>query len=161
MRLDPGSYTAVVRGFAGGTGVGLVEAFDLENNSEAEVANISTRGEVRSGDEVMIGGFILGGGSSRRMLVRALGPSLTSGGVSGTLSDPVLDLYDSQGARLTSNDNWRSDQEQEINGTGIAPEDHREAATLQTLPPGAYTAVVRGAGETTGVALVEVYKLQP
>ena len=159
--LDPGAYTAIVRGVGGGTGVALVEAYDLEP-AAGTTANISTRGFVDTGDNVMIGGFIAGsgGGGDATVLVRAIGPSLTAQGVPGALADPVLELYDGSGNNLTTNDDWKDTQQAEIEATGLEPTDDRESAVLSTLAPGAYTAIVRGAGDTTGVGLVEVYHLQ-
>ena len=158
--LEPGSYTAVVRGHDGGTGVALVEAYDLETHGASQLRNISTRGRVASGEAVMIGGFILGGATPSRVLVRALGPSLASSGVAGTLGDPSLEIFNAQGNAIAANDNWRSDDERAIEESGAPPSDDREAATLLTLQPGSYTALVRGVNDTTGVGLVEVYKLQ-
>ncbi|CAA9217388.1 MAG: hypothetical protein AVDCRST_MAG42-388 [uncultured Chthoniobacterales bacterium] len=158
-RLEPGSYTAVVRGVYGATGVGLIEAYDLGTDGATRLLNISTRGQVRPGDGAMIGGFILGGAPPSRVLVRALGPSLSSAGVRGALENPTIEIFDGQGSALAANDDWRSDNQEAIEKTGAAPPDDREAAALLTLRPGAYTAVVRGAGEASGVGLVEVYQL--
>ena len=106
--LDPGSYTAVVSGKDGGTGVGLVEGYDVDQAADSEFGNISTRGFVETGTNVMIGGFILGGESGNaNVVVRALGPSLTAFGVTGALADPTLELHDANGALVESNDNWR------------------------------------------------------
>ena len=159
-RLEPGSYTAVVRGYQNATGVGLIEAYDLDADDQTQFLNISTRGQVSVGEDVMIGGFILGGASPSRVLVRALGPSLARSGVEGSLGDPTLEVHDGQGARVDANDNWRSDNEAAITLTGAAPQDEREAAIVAVLQPGAYTAIVRGVNDTRGVGLVEVYKLQ-
>jgi hypothetical protein len=156
--LPPGGYTAIVSGNNGGTGVGLVEAYDLDS-AAGSLANISTRGFVDTGDNVMIGGFIVGSADAT-VLVRAIGPSLTAFGVPGALQDPTLELHDSDGNTLTSNDDWKATQQAEIEATGLAPSDDRESAILATLPPGGYTAIVRGALDTTGVGLVEVYHLQ-
>jgi hypothetical protein len=157
--LDPGTYTAVVAGADGATGIGLVEIYDLgPAATPAKLANISSRGLVQTGDNVMIGGFIIGNQTSE-VLVRGIGPSLTARGVDGALVNPTLDLYDVNGALLASNDNWRSDQEAEIEATTIPPGDDLESAILRSLPPGAYTAILRGADETSGVALVEIYDL--
>ena len=115
--LPPGAYTAVVRGNNGGTGVGLIEAYDLDSAADAQLANISTRGFVESGDNVMIGGFILGNGSANaRVLIRAIGPSLTAFGVPDALADPTLELRNNNGALLAANDDWRDTQEAEIAG---------------------------------------------
>jgi hypothetical protein len=155
-----GAQTAIVRGANGGTGVALVEVYDLESDSpEIKLANISTRGRVETDDNVMIGGFIVGGTEPASVLVRALGPSLADSGVADVLTDPVLELHDANGNSLT-NDNWRSDQALEIINTTIPPANDAEAAMSATLAPGGYTAIVRGKDGTTGVALVEVYNLQ-
>ena len=154
--LDPGAYTAVVRGVNNTTGIALVEAYDLAAGVDAKLANISTRGLVQTGDNVMIGGLIIFSDSARNVIIRAIGPSL---GVDGALADPVLELYNSDGDLLASNDNWRTDQEAEIIATTIPPANDKESAIVSTLDPGAYTAIVRGVNNTTGVALVEVYDL--
>lgn len=159
--LAPGAYTAIVRGVAEGSGVGLVELYDVEHSVPANAVNISTRGRVQTGDDVMIGGFIIGGTQPQRVIVRAIGPSLTARGVPDALQNPALELVDSSGALLASNDDWRSDQESAINGTGVAPADDNESAILRTLPPGNYTAIVRGVDNSTGVALVEIFRLAP
>jgi hypothetical protein len=154
--VTPGSYTAIVRGESNSTGVALVEVYDLEAGSEAKLANISTRGLVQIGDNVLIGGLILRGELARRVIVRALGPSLP---VAGALANPTLELRDANGGLLASNDDWRSTQEAEIIATGIPPSHNLEAAIVQTLPASNYTAIVRGQGVTTGIALVEAYAL--
>ena len=155
--LPAGSNTVVLRGINGGTGIGLVEVYDLETGAPAQLANISTRGRVQTGDNVMIAGFIITGDTTARVLMRALGPSLADAGVSDTLQDPTLELVDPQGNRI-GNDNWRDTQEEEI-ASVLPPDDDREAALIVTLPRGAYTAIVRGKNDTTGVALVEGYNL--
>jgi len=159
-----GAYTAIVRGNAGGTGVALVEVYDLDDplSTTSELANISTRGFVDTGDNVMIGGFIVGptGVENATVVVRAIGPSLESAGVTGALQDPTLELHDSDGAIIASNDNWMdSPDKQTIIDDNLAPTNDKESALLATLAPGAYTAIVRGALDTTGVGLVEVYSL--
>ena len=153
--LAPGPHTAALRGKAGGTGVGLVEVYDLESAKPEQLANISTRGQVLTGDDVMIGGFIIDGLYPAKVLLRAIGPSLP---VPGALKDPTLDLVDAQG-NIISNDNWRATQEAEIAGV-LPPNAEKEAAIVATLVPGSYTAIVRGKDGTTGVALVEGYNLQ-
>ena len=156
-RLTPGSYTAIVKGKNNGTGVGLIEAYGLDG--PAKLANISTRGLVQTGDNVMIGGFIvLNTGIPANVLVRAIGPSL--GGVANAMADPTLELHDPNGAIVASNDDWQETQKSEIEATTIPPTDPRESAILQSLPTGGYTAVVRGKNNSTGVALVEAYNLQ-
>lgn len=158
--LSPGSYTAVVSGKNGAAGTGLIEVYDLSQTPDCELANISTRGFVQSGDNVMIGGFVLGGTTeSARVIVRAIGPSLTQFGINGALTDPRLELHDGNGALLVSDNNWRDQQENEIRATGLAPSQETEAAIVATLVPGAYTAVVSGQAGQTGVALVEVFAL--
>ena len=159
--LAPGPYTAIVQGKDGTTGIGLVEAYDLDEPVDSELANISTRGFIDTGDNVMIGGFIIGpeGLGDATVLVRGIGPSLADFGVPGALQDPTLELHDGSGNTLMTNDDWKDDQQSEIEATGLAPSDDRESAILSTLAPGAYTAIVRGALDTTGVGLVEVYHL--
>jgi hypothetical protein len=152
--LVPGAYTAIVTGVNNTTGIGLVEVYDLGPTAEAKLANISTRGFVQSGDDVMIGGFIVSGNSAQKVLIRALGPSLP---LSNSLPDPVLELHDQNGALLRSNDNWRTDQQVEIQATGIPPTDDRESAIVSSLPPAAYTAIVRDASGNVGIGLVEIY----
>ncbi len=157
--LEPGAYTAILAGKNSSTGVGLIEVYDLDQGGASAVANISTRGQVETGDNVLIGGLIVGGTEPGTILVRAIGPSLTSLGVAGALADPVLELHDTEGNSIT-NDNWRENQEAEILASGVAPTTNNESAILATLVPGNYTAVVRGAGDTAGVALVEAFNLQ-
>ena len=154
--LEPGAHTAVLRGKNDGTGVGLVEVYDLESGSPVQLANISTRGQVQTGDNVMIGGFIIGGTYPAKVLLRAIGPSLP---IDGALQNPTLELVDSNGA-IISNDNWRATQEAAIIATTVPPRSDNEAAIVATLVPGAYTAIVRGKDDTIGVALVERYNLQ-
>jgi plastocyanin len=158
--LTPGGYTAIVSGKNGTAGVALAEVYDLTQDSDSMLANISTRGLVQAGSNVMIGGFILGkGGASARVVVRAIGPSLAQAGVSGALADPTLELHDGNGATLSSNDNWQDTQKAEIEASGIAPKNAAESAIVALLPPGSYTAIAAGKGGTAGVALVEVYRL--
>jgi hypothetical protein len=156
----------VLAGKNGGTGVGVVEVYDLAQGANSKLANISSRGFVDTGDNVMIGGLIAGGptGDSVRVMVRALGPSLTDSGVAGALNDPTLELHDGNGATIASNDNWKvrddgTSQQAEIEATTIPPTNDLESALVRVLPPGNYTAVVRGTNNSTGVGLVEVYNL--
>ena len=158
-----GLYTAIVAGKNATTGIALVEAYDLGTASldvsgNATLANISTRGFVNTNDNVMIGGFIIRG-EARRVVARAIGPSLTGSGVPGAIQDTVLELRDGFGTLLFSNDDWRSTQEQEIIATGLAPSDDRESAIVANLAPANYTGIVSGKNNTTGVGLVEVYVL--
>ena len=162
--LMPGSYTAILRGKDGTTGIGLVEVYDLGTaslnvESQTQLVNISTRGKVETGDDVMIGGFIIGGNSPSDVLIRALGPELTGQGVAGALQDPELELHDSNGKVLAFNDDWASDQEAEIFFTNLAPSNPHESAILSSLAPGSYSATVFGKNGSTGIALVEVYVL--
>jgi len=160
--LAPGSYTAILGGNGGSTGIGVVEVYDLDQNANSTLANIASRGFVDTGDNVMIGGLIVGpaGGASAKVVVRAMGPSLESFGIAGALQDPTLDLVNSNGVVLRANNNWQDSQQAEIEATGLQPGDTRESTLIETLAPGNYTAIVRSAGNTTGVGLVEVYNLQ-
>lgn len=155
-------YTAVLAGKNQGTGIGLVEIYDLDQPANSTLANISTRGFVDTGDNIMIGGLILGPGSGGAVtvLIRGIGPSLAAAGVANTLQDPTLELHDGNGGTIATNDNWKDTQQADIQATGVAPGDDRESAILHTLTPGNYTAIVRGKENTTGVALVELYNLE-
>jgi N-acetylneuraminic acid mutarotase len=155
-------YTAIVRGKNGTTGVGVVEAFDLDQGVASKLGNISTRGFVDVDDNVMIAGLIVSpsNGTSTKVLVRALGPTLGDFGVPNVLPDPTLELVNSSGTVLRSNDNWKSNQRPEIEAANLAPSHDPEAALVETVAPGAYTAVVRGSNHTTGIGLVEVYNIQ-
>ena len=166
--LPPGNYTAIVRGVNNTTGVALVEVYDLDPFSASFLGNISTRSFVQTGDNVMIGGFIVEGPQSRNVIIRAIGPELSQYGVPNPLADPTLELHNGNGALIAFNDNWQttiiggiitSNQVQAIQNSGYAPGDPRESAIIANLPPGNYTAIVRGLNNTTGVALVEVYDL--
>jgi hypothetical protein len=150
------AYTAIVRGVNNTTGIGLVEAYDLDRTVDSKLANISTRGLVQTGDNVLIGGLIVLGPNPLRVIVRAIGPSLN---VTGKLADPTLELRDGNGGLIRANDNWLCDQQSEIIATGVPPMNDLESAIVQTLAPGNYTAIVRGVNNTTGVGLVEVYGL--
>lgn len=156
--LRPGAYTAILAGKGVTSGVGLVELYDLDKTVDSKLANISTRGFVGQGDNVLIGGTIIVGSGSTSILFRAIGPSLR--GVSNSLKDPTLELHDAHGTKIGTNDNWRDSQEAAIRATTIPPKDAREAAILRQLTPGAYTAIVRGKNDTTGVALVEAYQIK-
>jgi hypothetical protein len=161
--LQPGNYTAIVRGVNNSTGIALIEGYELDSTA-TRLVNVSTRGRVGVGDEVLIGGVILAGSDSKTVMVRALGPSLGTGAhpLAGVLVNPVLELHDGSGNLLASNDDWvNSPQHSAIAATGLAPSNSLESAILSTLSPGNYTAIVRGANNTTGVGLVEVYDLDP
>ena len=155
------NYTAVVSGKNGQTGLGVVDAFDLALAADSKLGNISTRGLVEVDDNVLIAGLIVtpANASSTNVLVRALGPTLGDFGVAGFLVDPTLDLVNANGTVKSTNDNWMSSQAAEIQAAGLAPGHDEEAALIDTLAPGAYTAVVRGINRTTGVGLVEVYNI--
>lgn len=157
--LAPGNYTAIVRGVNNTTGTALVEVYDLDTNLTARLSNISTRGFVQTGNNVMIGGFIVKGLDPDTVVVRALGPTLANFNISNPLQNPTLELRDGNGNLLASNDDWRTTQESEISATGLQPPNDSEPAVLSTLAPGNYTVIVRGVNNTTGVALVEVYDL--
>jgi len=156
----PGNYTAIVRGKGNATGVALVEAYDIDQSPDITLTNISTRGFVDVGQEVMIGGFISGDGIVK-VIVRALGPTLTQFGVPMVLADPTLELRDANGAVVASNDNWKDTQQAEIQASGKAPPNNNESAIIVTRPPANTTAIVSGKNNTTGNALVEVYILPP
>jgi hypothetical protein len=158
MSLNPGNYTAIVRGVSNGTGIGLVEGYDLDPTAGSKLGNISTRALVQTGNNVMIGGFIITGSGQKRVIARALGPSLAQHGITNPLLDPTLELHNGNGAVIAFNDNWMdAPNKQEIIDSGLAPSNNLESAILMTLSPGNYTAIVRGKNNTIGVALVEVY----
>ena len=160
--INPGNYTAIVGGKNNTTGIAVVEVYDLgtaslDASSNAKLAQISTRGRVQTGDDVIIGGFIIIGPPSK-VIIRAIGPSL-NGILPGTLQDPTLELHDGSGTTIAFNDDWRTTQEQEIKDTTVPPTNDKESAIVKTLPAGNYTGIVRGKGTATGVGLVEVYGL--
>lgn len=160
--LAPGVYSFALSGENGTTGVGLIEAYDLSVGTKSTLANISTRGHVARDENVMIAGFIVSGESGRTAtaLVRGIGPSLAQQNVTGALQNPALELRDRNGTVVRTNDNWKRTQRQEIERLGVAPSDDREAALVQTLPPGDYTVILKGVANTTGVGLLEVYNVQ-
>jgi len=180
--VPAGTFTAIIRGANNTTGIGLIEIYDLgtvtsaaqeEEKSEGptvpdapeavvELANLSVRGNVQTGDNVLIDGLILQGGNAKRVVFRGLGPSIQSNGqpVPGTLQDPNLEVRDANGVQLRFNDDWQqAPNAAEIQSAGLAPSNPKESAILLTLPPGTYTSIVRGVNNTTGIALCEVYKL--
>jgi len=160
--LQPGAYTAIIAGKNGGTGVGLVEVYDTNQTANSQFANISTRGFVQTGDNVMIGGFILGGGSNTGVILRGIGPSLSQSGLSNVLADPTLELRDSNGALLISNDNWQDDPASagQLTAHGLAPQNPLESGIFRLLPPGAFTAILAGKNGGSGIGLVEIYNVQ-
>jgi Leucine-rich repeat (LRR) protein len=158
--LDPGVYTAVLRGRDGAQGIGLVENYSY-GYLDAELVNLSARGFVGRGDELFIGGFVIGplGPGSTTIVVRAMGPSLVPAGVANALVDPTLELRDQNGGLLAFNDNWRNGQPSELEEVHLAPQDDRESAFVVELRPGSYTALLRGTGDATGIGLLELYNV--
>ena len=159
--LQPGAYTAILREKNSTPGVGLVEVYDLDQTAGSKLANISTRGFVDTGDNVMIGGFIIGPANvgAVRVVIRAIGPTLANSNVQGALNDPTLEAVDANGNTIAMNDNWKDTQQADIIATGLAPTNDFESAIVVTLNAGAYTTIVRGKNDTTGVGLVEVYNI--
>ena len=164
--LSPGSYSAIVQGVSGGTGVGIVEVYDLNAASGSLLANISTRAFVQTGDNAMIGGFIVVT-QPTRVIIRAIGPSLTQFGVPDALGNPQLELHDAA-SLIGQNNDWQTtqiggvitgDQVADVQASQLAPTNPTESAIIGTLQPGSYTAIVRGFNNTTGNALIEVYAL--
>src|SRR5207248_270829 len=157
IAVQPGNYTAILSGKNNTTGVGLVEVYDITTGAFAELTNVSTRGFVGTGDNVLFGGFITAGGNgSTQVVVRGLGPTLTQFGVPGALADPALRLVDSNGNIVRGNNNWKDSQQVAIQATGLAPPNDLEAAILATVAAGRYTAILSGNGGGTGIGLVEV-----
>jgi hypothetical protein len=162
-RLPAGNYTAIIRGADNSPGIGVVELYDLSTSDPGELGNLSVRASAETGDNVLFDGLILQGGTPKRVLFRALGPSIKVNGntVLGTLQNPTLELHSGNGTLLASNDDWQdAPNAADIQSTGLAPPDNRESAILMTLVPGNYTTIVRGVNGTTGIALAEAYKLQ-
>jgi hypothetical protein len=156
------NYSAILAGKNGDTGIGLVELYDLDQAANSQLANISTRGFVQTGNNVMIGGFILGGNAGNtRVAVRGIGPSLAQFGLNPVLADPTLELHDGNGATLAANDNWQDDATQAaaLTANGLAPSDPNEAGLFATLPPGQFTAILAGKNDGIGIGLVEIYNL--
>ena len=163
VRTLPGGnagYTAVLRGRENGTGIGVVEVYDLDVGADSRLVNISTRGLVESGDNVLIGGIIASKGMTK-VVVRAIGPTLANFGITNPLLDPTLELFDDSGTSVAINDDWQTSQKSEIEEALLTPNDARESAILGALRPGNYTAVVRGKNGATGIAVVEAYNIPP
>ena len=162
--LPPAAYTVVLKGANNATGIGLVEVYDNDSSLDSELANISTRGFVQLGDEVMIGGFVLGGsGNPTNIAVRALGPSLASAGLGNLLADPTLELHNANGTIMVSNDDWQSDSASAalLTANGLGLSDPKESGIFTALaPPGQFTAVLAGKNGGIGIALVEIYNLK-
>jgi hypothetical protein len=156
-----GNYTVILRGKNMTSGIGLVEVYDLNTTAPAQLVNISSRGFVETGDNVLIGGIIVGpnGSTSSKLLLRAIGPSLTRAGIADPLFDPTLELHNGNGTLITANNDWKDTQRAAIQATGVAPTSDKESAILFNTAPGNYSVIVRGRNNTTGVALVEVYNL--
>lgn len=158
--LVAGAYTAVLSGANGSTGIGLVETYDLALGNGAQLANISTRGLVQGGDRILIGGVIISGSAPQRLVFRAIGPDLSNSRVPNPLANPMLDIRNANGTSAGSNDDYKSaGQTTELAQNGLTPGDDRDSALITDLSPGAYTALVSGANNTSGIALVEIYNL--
>ncbi|PYJ08514.1 MAG: hypothetical protein DMF06_12600 [Verrucomicrobia bacterium] len=158
--LNPGAYTAIVRGKNNASGIALIEVYDLSQASASRLGNISTRAFVSTGSSVVIAGFILGGhAGNANVILRGIGPSLAGFGVPGALANPILQLRDANGGLLQENDDWEDDPSQAaiITAAGLAPTNSLESAIAATLSPGQYTALLFGLNNGTGVGLVEVY----
>ena len=159
--LPAGSYTAVASGVNNRTGIALAEVYDLAQHTSSQLANVSARANVMTGDGVLIDGLIIGSGIAKNVVFRAIGPSLAAHGVTGVLNDPMLDLYNSNGVVIGHNDNWQSAPNRAaIQAQGFAPTNNRESVIMKVLSGGNYTAIVRGVNNTTGIALAEAYRLQ-
>jgi hypothetical protein len=138
-----------------------VEVYDLDSSDSGKIVNISTRGFVLTGDNGMIGGLIITGNESSRLVLRGIGPALTDFGVPNVLADPLLELHDGNGALIQANNNWRDTQQVALHNTGLAPTNNLESAILISIPPGNYTAVLKSADGGIGNGLVEVYAVAP
>jgi hypothetical protein len=163
--LVPGDYTFLVKAFDNGdgdlSGTAVVELYDL-HTSDARAANISTRGQVLQDDQIVIGGFIVGGSQPKTVIMRALGPSLGQSQIANPLDDPTLELRNAAGSLLAFNNNWGEDPNAaQIQAAGFAPPQPAESALRVTLAPGSYTGIVRSASGATGIGLVEIYDLSP
>ncbi len=162
--LAPGAYTVVISGVGNTTGIGVIEVYDNDQAADSDLANISTRGFVQTGNDVLIGGFVLGGNNNPTdMVVRALGPSLASFGLDNLLADPTLELHNGNGTIMVANDDWQSDpvSAAQLIANGLAPTDPKEAAIFTSLaPPGQFTAIVAGKNGTVGIGIVEIYNIR-
>jgi hypothetical protein len=163
MRLDPGTYTVVMRGKNNGSGIGVVDMYDIGLAANARLANVSSRGKIGTGDNILIGGFFAGPQTAAvtGVVFRAIGPSLSKFGVPQPMQDPTIEIHNGNGDVIASNDDWQSSQKSEIEAIGLAPSDSRESAILmRNFDPGPYTAIVRGKNNSVGVGLVEIYDVQ-
>jgi hypothetical protein len=160
VSLNPGAYTAIVRGQNNTVGVALVEVYDVSQAADSKLANISTRAFVGTADNILIAGFILGGnGGNDTILMRGIGPSLAAYGIANPLADPTLELRDGNGALLLANNDWQDNPIMPVLPPGLQPTNPLESVIMATLPPGAYTGLLAGVNGGTGVGLVEVYDL--
>lgn len=157
ITLTPGNYTAVVTGNNGGTGIGVVETYDLTQSPNSKLGNIASRAFVGADDNILIAGFIAG--PDTRVIVRGIGPTLGNYGISNPLLDPTLEVHNGNGDVVAFNNNWKDTQQADLQASGLQPKDDRESAVLRALPAGNYTAVMRGRDNTTGIGLIEVYQL--
>jgi hypothetical protein len=163
VTLPPANYTVILKGVGQTAGIGLIEIYDNNQAADSALANISTRGFVQTGNEVMIGGFILGGNNKpARVAVRALGPSLSAFGLASVLADPTLELHNANGTTLISNDDWQSDSTSagQLSANGLGLSDPKESGIFTSLAPGQFTAIVAGKNGGVGIALVEIYNLE-
>jgi hypothetical protein len=162
VTLAPGAYTVILTGKAETPGVALVEVYDLNHEADSKLANLSTRALVSTGDDIVIGGFLLSdNGAPDRVVVRGIGPTLSVRGVTNPLANPVLELHNTNGALLIANNDWQDNpvQAAEIAAAGLAPTNDLESALVATLPPGLYTALLAGLNSGTGLGVVEIYDL--
>jgi len=161
MTLAPGAYTAIVSGAGGTTGVGMFEVYEVDR-TDVPLVNMSTRGYVGGGADVMIGGFVVRGNGPQTVVIRARGPSLVPFGIANALANPSVQLVRAaDNAVVAANDTWSTAANAaQLSATGLAPPEALEAAILVTLEPGAYTAIVSGVRGATGVAIVEVFAVR-
>jgi hypothetical protein len=158
--LPAGQYTAIISGANNSSGIGLVEVYDLASTLGGELGNLAVRGDVKTGDNVLISGLLLGGANPKRVLLRAIGPSLQNQLGDAVLQNPFLELHDGNGATIATNDDWKNaSNANEIQATGLAPTNDNESAILMPLGAGTYTTIIRGVNNTTGIAVAEAYKL--
>ena len=164
ITLAPADYTAILSGKNNTTGVGLIEVYDNNSAADSQLANISTRGLVQGGSNVMIGGFILGGGgqTTTRVAIRGIGPSLSQFGLTNLLADPTLELHNANGTTLIANDDWTDDlvSAAQLTANGLALKNSKESGIFTSLPAGQFTAILAGKDGGTGIGLVEIYNLK-
>jgi hypothetical protein len=160
--LAPGSYTATLKGNGGTTGVAVCEIYDIDQSANSQLVNLSSRAYIDTGNNAMFAGLIVGATNSSglRVIIRALGPSLAAAGIVGPLQDPTLEVYNAYGTQIAYNNNWQDTQAATIQSTGVPPSDSRESAVVLYLSAGNYTAIARGLNNSTGVGVLDMYKLQ-